>query len=320
VALSARQVPAALASPAGLVVVPAGLSVAAARPDGTALVTVEDANLAWERLLAAFAPVLDFPPGVHPRAVVAPGAELGEGVHVGPGAVISRGARLGARVVVQAGAFVGEDVQVGADSTVRANATLLHGTVLGERCLIHPGAVIGSDGFGYRVRPEGGYAKLPHIGRAVLGDDVEVGANSVIDRGTVRDVTVGNGTKIGPTCIVAHNARIGERVVMVGAVQMGGSMTVEDDAVLMGQAGLAGHLTVGRGATVTAQAGVTKDLPPGGTYRGSPARPIRQALRQEARLAELDAAARRLQVLEARLSELEARLAAPDPVTTNQNR
>ena len=314
VILSERQLPLGLASPAGLVILPDSWG---AEQEGTperAFIGVGDVHAAWEVLLTAFAPRLTIPMGLDARAIVHETALIGEGVHIGAGAVVASGASIGRGTVVQSGAFIGEDVRLGDDCLVRVNATILHGAVIGNRCIIHPGVVIGSDGFGYRVKQEGGYAKLPHIGGVVLEDDVEVGANSVIDRGTVRDVIIGCGTKIGPVCIVAHNARVGERVAMIGAVQMGGSVTIEDDAVLMGQVGLAGHLTIGRGATVTAQSGVTKSLAAGGTYRGLPARPIKQAMRIEARVADLEATARRVRELEQRLKELESRLAAVEAV------
>ncbi|HWG85578.1 MAG TPA: UDP-3-O-(3-hydroxymyristoyl)glucosamine N-acyltransferase [Deinococcales bacterium] len=303
VALRPQFLRASLESEAGLVVVPEG-AAPGERSEGS-LLAVADAEEAWGVLLGAFDPAHPEEPGVDPRAFVHASAVLADGVHVGPGAVVSAGARIGARSRVLPGAFIGEDAVLGEDCLVRPNATVLHRVSLGDRVIVHPGAVVGADGFGYRRGPQG-YQKLAHIGTTVVEDDVEVGANSVIDRSTIGETRIGRGSKIGPSCIVAHNSRLGENVVLIGAVQMAGSVVVEDGAVLMGQVGVAGHLTIGAGATVTAQAGVTKDLPAGGSYRGSPARPLDKALRQEAHAANLATLVERLAALEAEVAALRA--------------
>lgn len=309
-ARQARYLRACLASPAGLVIAPADAEAGLEPP--RAVLRVADPEAAWGALLEAFLPALDRAPGVHPTASVHPEAELGEGVHVGAGAVVARGARVGAGSVVMAGAYVGEGASLGRDAMLHPGSRLLHGTAAGDRVVLQAGAVVGADGFGYRRTPENEYARLQHLGTVVLEDDVEIGANSVVDRGTVGATRVGAGTKIGNCCIVAHNSEVGRNVLMIGAVQMAGSVRIGDGAVLMGQVGVVGHVTIGAGATVTAQSGVSKDVPPGATYRGAPARPIREALRLEARIHDLDRAAERLARVEsalARLGALEAELA-----------
>lgn len=306
-AVAARQpgyLAACLESRAGLLVVASGTAASVEPP--RSLLLVSDPEAAWGSLLEAFYPALDLAPGVHENASVHPRAELAEGVHVGAGATVARGARVGARSRIMAGAYVGEGAIVGRDCLLHPGARLLHGVVAGDRVTLQAGAVVGADGFGYRRAGEGSYARLQHIGMVVLEDDVEIGANSVVDRGTVGASRIGAGTKIGNCCIVAHNSDVGRNVLMIGAVQMAGSVSVGDGAILMGQVGVVGHITIGAGATITAQSGVSKDVPAGETHRGSPAQPIREALRMEARLRDVARNAERLAQIEASLARLDA--------------
>ena len=287
-----------LASDAGLIVLGETVPV----PPGRAVLRVPHPETAWGQLLSAFAPQLELPPGVHGSAQVHPEAQLGPGVHLGANVTVSRGARVGAGSAIMAGSFVGEGSSLGEGCVIHPNSTVLHRVRLGDRVLVQAGAVIGSDGFGFRRTDDHQHERLTHIGGVVVGDDVEIGANCVIDRGTVGDTRIGARSKIGPACILAHNGQIGEDVILIGAVQVAGSVTIGDRAVLWGQVGVAGHLTIGAGAVVTGQSGVTKDLEPGVTYRGTPARPIRSQMRIEARTQDLEA-------LNARIVELERKLA-----------
>jgi UDP-3-O-[3-hydroxymyristoyl] glucosamine N-acyltransferase len=305
VARYAKYLPSCLESPANLVVIDQKtvLDATSRSRAGRSFLRVPDLEIAWERLLTAFSPTLEREPGVHPSAQVDPTARLGEGVHVGPNAVISRNVRVGDGCVILGGALIGEGSSLGQDCLIHPNASVLHRVTLGDRVVVQSGAVVGSDGFGFRRTDEHHHVRLPHIGTVTLEDDVEVGANSVVDRGTLGETRVGARTKIGPACIVAHNAMIGQDVLLIGAVQLAGSITIHDRAVLWGQVGAVGHITIGADATVTAQSGVSKSLPAGGTYRGSPAQPVREFARLEARTRDLERMAQRIKALEERLED-----------------
>ena len=299
----AKYLESCLESPANLIVIPENTVLDASRASrpGRSFLRVTDAEIAWERILGAFFPDLECASGIHPSAQVHASASLGEGVHIGPNAVVSRNVRVGDGCVILGGAFIGEDSSLGADCLIHPNASLLHHVNLGDRVIVQSGAVVGSDGFGFRRTPEHHHVRLPHIGTVVLADDVEIGANSVVDRGTVGQTRIGARTKIGPACIVAHNALIGQDVLLIGAVQLAGSITIEDRVVMWGQVGSVGHITIGADATVPAQSGVSKSLPAGGVYRGSPAKPLREFMRLEARTRDLERMEARLRALEDRL-------------------
>jgi UDP-3-O-[3-hydroxymyristoyl] glucosamine N-acyltransferase len=250
--------------------------------------------------LLALLPLLFDPPvperGIHPTAHIGRGAQLGRDVTVGPLAVIGDGARLADRAWVEAHAVVGAGVVVGADSHVYPHVTLYSGTQLGERVIVHAGARLGNDGFGYVFR-DGAHRKLPHVGRCVIEDDVEIGANTTIDRGSIDDTVIGAGTKIDNLVHVAHNVRIGRLCLVMAQVGIAGSARVEDGAILAGQVGLQGHITVGARARIGGQAGVLGDVPRGETWSGYPARPHREALRSQAALFKLPRLIRELERL-----------------------
>jgi UDP-3-O-[3-hydroxymyristoyl] glucosamine N-acyltransferase len=194
-------------------------------------------------------------------------------------------------------------VSIGEASRLWPDVTIYSGATIGARAVIHSGARIGSDGFGY-VFQAGRHQKIPHIGRCIVGDDVEIGANTTIDRGSIDDTVIGNGTKIDNLVHVAHNVRIGEKCLLMAQVGIAGSVTIGDGAILAGQAGIAGHVSIGPGARIAAQAGVFGDVPPGETWSGYPARPHREALRASAALFKLAGMMRRLEKL---LGEPESR-------------
>lgn len=223
--------------------------------------------------------------GVAPGALVHARARLEEGVVVDPGAVIGPEAEIGAHSVIGAGAVIGPQVRVGRGSSIGSGATLQH-ALLGNRVIVHPGARIGQDGFGFAMGP-GGHLKVPQLGRVIIQDDVEIGANTTIDRGTTRDTVIGEGTKIDNLVQIGHNVTVGRHCVIVSHVGVSGSTTLEDYVVLAGQVGVAGHLRIGMGAQIGAQSGVMTDLAAGGRYLGSPAKPARQAMREVAALAKL---------------------------------
>lgn len=249
-----------------------------AHPGPATRIVVENPHGALLRVLERIHPPAPRAVGIHSTAVVEQGAVLGADVSLGPHVVVGAGARLGDRVTVLAGAVIGAGVLVGDDTTLHPGVVLYPGAVIGARVILHAGVRVAVDGFGY-VPSAAGHQKIPHVGRCIVGDDVEIGANTCLDRGSVDDTVIGPGTKIDNLVQVGHNCRIGARCIIMSQVGVAGSTRVEDDVILAGQAGLAGHLTVGAGAQVAAQSGVMADLPAGARVFGSPAKPLREALR-----------------------------------------
>ena len=222
-------------------------------------------------------------PGVHRAADIGRGVQLGTDVSIAAYAVIGDGASIGDRAAIDAHVVVGAGVHVGEDSHVYPGVTAYSGTVIGRRVLIHAGVRVGSDGFGYVFR-DGRHEKIPHVGRCIIEDDVEIGANTTIDRGSIDDTVIGAGTKIDNLVHIAHNCRVGRLCLIMAQVGIAGSARVEDGCIVAGQVGINGHHTIGKGATLAAQAGVFGDVPPGETWSGYPARPHKEALRAQAAL------------------------------------
>ena len=242
-------------------------------------------------------------PEVAATARIGKGAVLGERVVIGEYAVIGAGVRLADNVTIGAHCIIGEGVSIGENARLSPGVTIYPGSTVGARTIVHSGARIGSDGFGYVFR-DGAHSKIPHVGRCIIGDDVEIGANSTIDRGSIDDTVVGSGTKIDNLVHVAHNVRIGEKCLLMAQVGIAGSATIGDGVILAGQAGIAGHITIGAGARIGAQAGVFGDVPPGESWSGYPARPHMESLRASASLFKLAGMMRRLEKL---LAEPESR-------------
>jgi UDP-3-O-[3-hydroxymyristoyl] glucosamine N-acyltransferase len=228
--------------------------------------------------------------GISPTASVHPSARLEPGVTVDPGAVIGRGAEIGAGTIIGANAVIGPEVRIGRDGSVGASTTIL-AALIGDRVIIHPGAHIGQDGFGFALGAKG-HLKVPQIGRVIIQNDVEIGAGVTIDRGANRDTVIGEGAKIDNLVQIGHNVVIGRHAVLVAQSGVSGSSAIGDFAALGGQAGIAGHLTIGAGAQVAAAAGVMTDIPAGERWAGAPAKPVRKFFREVAaikRLADGDA-------------------------------
>ncbi len=297
-----RYVPSFGGVRAAVVLVSPALADAPGAP-GAVRVVVDRPHEAVLALLGALHPARPRVPGVHPTACIGAGARLGADVVVDPYATIGEGATVGDGAWIGAHAVVGAGVEVGRASEVRPHVTLYPGAVLGERVIVHSGARVASDGFGY-VYADGAHRKIPHVGRCVIEDDVEIGANVTIDRGSVGDTVIGAGTKIDNLVHVGHNVRIGKRCLLMAQVGIAGSANVEDGVILAGQVGVGGHVTIGRGARVAGQAGVFGDVPAGETWGGYPARPQRESLRAHAALFRLAAMLRPLErLLAARSAE-----------------
>jgi UDP-3-O-[3-hydroxymyristoyl] glucosamine N-acyltransferase len=239
--------------------------------------------------------------GIHSSAVVGRGATIGSNVSIGAGVVLGDGCIVGDHVEIGAHSVIGNGVEIGPRSRLHPNVVLYAGTRLGERVILHSGVVAGSDGFGYVYRDRE-HQRIPHVGRCIIENDVEIGANATIDRGSISDTVIGAGTKIDNLVQVAHNVRIGRLCLIMSQVGIAGSVVVEDGAILAGQVGVGGHTTIGRGARVGGQAGVFGDIPAGGIWSGYPARPHKEALRSQAALSKL---AKLLRPIERLIHEME---------------
>ena len=271
-------------------------------------IIVDEPMQAFAKLVQKIAPPpVRFAPGVHPTAVVAPTAKLGKDVSIQPHAVIEAGAEIGDRTVIGAGNYIGHGCRIGADCLLHSNVSLREYTVLGCRVLLHAGVVLGADGFGFEM-VNGQHKKIPQLGNVEIGDDVEIGANTAIDRARFGTTRVGNGTKIDNLVQIGHNCVIGEHCIICGLVGMAGSTLIGNYVTIAGQAGLAGHLTIGDKSIIMAQAGVTKDVPPGSFMLGAPAVPHKEFKKSNAAVHCLPDTLAKLRDLEQQLTEMRARL------------
>ena len=270
------------------------------------LVLVADPARALAQLLPLFHPRPARRPGVHPTAIVEDGAAVDPTAHIGPYAVVGQGSRVGAGAVVEAHTVLGESCEVGEGAFLHPHVVLYDGTRVGAGCEIHSGAILGSDGFGYATH-RGVHQKVPQVGRVVLENEVEVGANSTIDRATLGETRVGAGTKIDNLVQVGHNVQIGRASILCGQAGIAGSSRLGDGVVLAGQAGVGGHLTLGDGVQVAAKSAALTSVNPGVTVAGIPATEMRKWRREivlRSRLAEFN---RRLSELERHAGIEEAR-------------
>jgi len=283
------------------VIVGRNLGKLEAPPEGTAFLWVDDAHIALADALALLYPEQPRRAEIAPTAVLGAGVELGAGVTVGPYSVIGAGVRIAEGVCIGAHCVVGAGCELGAETVLKDQVCLYPETRLGARCIVHSGARIGVDGFGY-VLQENEHRKVPQVGYCVIEDDVEIGANTCIDRGSVGETRIGAGSKIDNLVHIAHNVRTGQRCIIVAQVGVAGSTTIGHGVALAGQVGIIGHLNIGDGARVAAQAGVSHDIPAGETWFGYPARPLKEVMRANAGFLKLPDLLRRVQRIEKRLS------------------
>jgi UDP-3-O-[3-hydroxymyristoyl] glucosamine N-acyltransferase len=275
------------------------------RPATCALVRVDNADQVFAQVAELF---FESPPrpaaGVHPSAVVAASAQLGDNVSVGANCTVEDGVVIGANTVISPNCYLGYKTTIGADCLLYPLVSTREFTEIGNRVIIHNGTVVGSDGFGYAVQNDGSRTKIPQIGKVVIEDDVELGANVAIDRARFGKTKVGKGSKIDNLVQIAHNVVIGEHTIMCGQSGISGSTTIGSHCILAGQAGLAGHLNVGNGSIIGAQAGVMKNVAEKDFVMGSPAMPHLQYKKMVANTILLPKLKDRIKQLETRLEEL----------------
>ncbi len=278
-----RYLPALLGTRAGAVIVHPELAEQV--PAGGAAIVTPEPYAGWARVAALFHPPAPATPGIHPTALVEPGAEIDPSAEIGALAVIGAGAWIGPRCRIGPHTVIGPGVVIGADCRIGAQVSLSH-ALLGARVNLLPGARIGQEGFGF-AQTGTGFLSVPQLGRVILEDDVEVGANATIDRGSAQDTVIGAGSRLDNMVQIGHNVQVGRLCVIVSQAGISGSTVVEDFVQIGGQAGLTGHLRIGRRARIGAQAGVMADVPAGADVVGSPAEPLRNFFRGVAALRRL---------------------------------
>lgn len=282
---------------AAAVIVPRGETEG---PPAAALIAVENPSLAFATVVRHFAAAARrFEPGIHPAAVIDDSAAFDrERVKIGAGAVVSAGVRIGNGTEIGPNCVVGESAAIGEDCHLMANVSVRERCVLGNRVILQPGAVIGSDGYGYEFSG-GRHVKIDQVGIVEIGDDVEVGANTTIDRARFGKTIVGEGTKIDNLVQIGHNVTIGKHCLIVSQTGIAGSSHLEDYVTAAAQVGIVGHVKVGSKALLTARTGVTTDLPGGVVYRGTPALPIKEDIKYSAIVRRLPRLLDRIKALEA---------------------
>lgn len=274
-------------------------------PAGMSLLLCSDPEISFIQAVNALHPAKKFPAQVATQVAIAPSALLAEDVYIGPFVSIGEHSVIGQGCVLLNGAYIGNNVKLGANCCIHPNVVIYDDTELGDNVVIHAGSVIGADGFGYKNR-NGQHIKVPHVGNVVLGDHVEVGANTCIDRGACGSTTIGAGTKIDNNVQIGHNNTIGKNVIICGQTGISGSCVIEDYAILAGSSGVADHVTIGRQAVVMARSGISSDVKPGMQVFGSPAKERKVAWKELAALGKLPELLKQVKELEKRLHALEA--------------
>jgi UDP-3-O-[3-hydroxymyristoyl] glucosamine N-acyltransferase len=266
---------------------------------------VENPRFAFAKVLGIFAPDVSHPPeGVHEESSVAESAVIGKGARIGPNVIIQAHVVLGEGIVLYPGVYVGEHTKIGDGTVIYPNAVIRERVSIGKHVVIHGGAVIGSDGFGF-VAHDGVHHRVPQIGTVIIEDDVEIGANSCIDRATMGATVIGRGTKIDNLVQIGHNVRIGKHCIVVAQTGIGGSSEIGEGSVLAGQAGVSDHVRIGPASIVAGCTLVSTNLPPGAFVSGRPARPHKEQLKMEAAYRKLPDVVEKVRELEKRLSEIE---------------
>lgn len=275
-----KYIPALVASAAGAVIVHPDMR--AHVPQGCVALVTRQPYAGWARVAALFHPTPVSAPGIHPTAVIDPSATIDPSAQIDAYAVIGRNVEIGAGCAIGCGTSIGDGVRIGAATRIGAHCTVSH-AIIGSRAFLFPGVRVGQEGFGFAtiMQPTGpSHLTVPQLGRVVIEDDVEIGANTTIDRGSAHDTRIGAGTRIDNLVQIGHNVQIGRACVVIALAGISGSAVLEDFVVVAGQVGVAGHKRIGRGARIGAQAGVINDVPAGEEWVGSPAEPAKGLFRQ----------------------------------------
>jgi UDP-3-O-[3-hydroxymyristoyl] glucosamine N-acyltransferase len=247
--------------------------------------------------------------GIHPTAVIEDSVKLGNNVYIGPHVVISCKCEIGNDTIIHAGAYIGEDSSIGSSTLIYPNVVIRNKSKIGNRVIIHPGVVIGGDGFGFVPTKEGKYVKLPQLGGVIIEDDVEIGANTTIDRATIGNTIIHSGTKIDNLIMIAHNVVIGENSVMAAQVGISGSTKIGNHCVIAGQVGMVGHIEIADKVTIGAQSGISKSIKKeGSTFFGSPAKEYHEALRNEGAVRQLPELLKEFRELKQKIANLEKQI------------
>ena len=281
-----------------------------APPDGArfAVLRSKQPYVDFARAVALFLPSSEPAKGIDKLSAVAPDATIGAGVSIGPFVTIGPGASVGARTILYPHVTIGAHARIGDDCRIHSQCSIRERAVVGNRVILHDGVVVGSEGFGFAKQADGTHLKIPQAAGVVIEDDVEIGANSTIDRPAVGETRIQTGTKIDNLVHIAHGVSIGRRVLLAAQVGVSGSAVLEDDVILAGQVGVAGHLRIGKGAMATAQSGIPGSIEAGEYVSGSPAIPHKDWLKAAAVYRQLPALRQRVAKLERRLKELEEKL------------
>jgi len=294
----AKSLELAATSQAGCILVPADCTLA-----GHSTIGVEYPKLAFVRAAQALCPPRKFPPGVHPTAVIAPDARIAEDAVICPYVVIESGVEVGKGTYLGMGAWLGEGSRLGSNCTLYARVSVYPGAKIGNRVILHSGVVLGSDGFGY-VFAEGHYEKFPQRGGVVIEDDVEIGSNSTVDRGSLGVTVIGQGSKIDNLVQIAHNVKVGRHCVIAAQTGISGSAEIGDYVVMGGQVGVADHIRIEEGAMIGGQAGIFRTIRKGSKVWGTPARPLEEYKQVYAQLSRLPDLARKVKEITRQLSEI----------------
>jgi UDP-3-O-[3-hydroxymyristoyl] glucosamine N-acyltransferase len=272
-----------------------------------AAIVVKNPHAAYARIAGLLYPQTGPTPGIHPQAIIGDGCDIDASAWIGPHVTVGDGAMIGAGVYIGPGCIIGQQAIIGKDCWLWANVSVMHDCVLGERVLVHPGAVIGCDGFG-QADDQGRWIKIPQVGRAVIHDDVEIGANVAIDRGAIKDTVIGQGVKLDNLVHVAHNVEIGANTVIAALSGIAGSTVIGKHCMFGGKVAISGHLTITDNVVLAGAAVVRQNVHASGAYSsGGPLEPLQSWTRNYLRMKQLNDMAKQIQELQTRLAELETK-------------
>ena len=275
-------------------------------PASLVLLRCADPEMAFVKAVTLLHPEAIYCAEISPQAVISENAKIAKNCHVGAFAVICDGVNIGENSEILAGVYLGKNVKIGQNCRIYPYAVIYDDCEIGDNVIIHSGAIIGADGFGYKFR-NGKHVKVPQIGNVVIGDNVEIGANTCVDRGALGSTVIGSGSKIDNLVQIGHNNKIGQHVIVCGQTGISGSCTIENYAILAGSAGIADHVKIGQGAVVMARAGVANDVVAKTQVFGSPAKEKRIAYREQVAIAQLPDLVKTIKQLEERLAQLESK-------------